>query len=319
MATALDIITAALRRINSYQPGEQLATADANDCLDTLNDLLDSWSNDHLLIYGTDEYVGQWTTNQFTYKIGNPTCTELGELPFTGTVTSGSTTISAVTNIPSDLVVGATLTDTGNAIPAGTTVAAIGANFVTMSQNATASPSGKDSITYTVPGDFPIARPLRISYGFTRLNELDFPFDVYMTEQQYLSVLFKYQPGPWPTVAWYNNTFPYGQLNVYQAPGQNSEVHLFTDTLLQNLTLNQTFQLPPGYARALKWALAKELWPEYMGAVPCPTSITRTVHDAMAMIKSVNMEPARRAMYDPALVRRHGWDASWITNGGFTR
>lgn len=318
--TALTYIQAALRNINSYEPGETLATADANDCLEKLNDLLDSWSNRHYHIYGTNEYVLSWVNGQFQYKIGNPLCTDLSEKPFTGTLTSGSSTISGVINIPKDLVIGATLTDTANVIPSGTTVLGIGTNTVTMSAVATATPStGTDSITYSVPGDFAIARPLRITYGFTRINELDFPFDVYATEDEYLSILFKFQPGPWPTVGWYNNTYPYGILSVYQAPGMNAECHLFCDTLLANLTLYSVVQLPQGYARALKWCLAKELWPEYWGTAPLPDTIKKNAHEAMQNVIAMNSQPPERARYDSALIRNGRVGADWITHGGFDR
>ena len=157
MATALDIITSALRRISSYQPGETISNPDTEDCLEALNDLLDSWSTDKLQIYGTNEYILQWQVGKFQYKVGNPTCTSIGEPPFTGTVTGGSAVITGVTNIPADLVAGATLTDVANVIPANTTVLSFnsGAQTVTMSAKASATPSSNpDSITYTIPGRF---------------------------------------------------------------------------------------------------------------------------------------------------------------------
>lgn len=318
--TALQYIISALRKINSYQPGETLATADANDCLEILNDLLDSWSTEKLHIYGTNEFVLSWVNGQFSYKIGNPLCTDLGEPPFTGRLTGGSAVITGITNLPADLKVGARLTDVANVIPANTTVVSIGTNTVTMSANATATPSiGTDSVTYSIPGDFAIPRPLRITYGFTRINELDFPFDVYATQDEYLSILFKYQPGPWPTVGWYNNTFPYGILNVYQAPGMNAECHIFCDTILANLTLDQVIQLPQGYARALKWSLAKELWPEFWGTAPLPDSIRKNAHDAVQAVKALNAQPAERARYDAALLHSGRVGADWITHGGFDR
>jgi hypothetical protein len=50
--TAQDLIKGALRRISSYSPGEPIAAPDANDALETLNDLLDSWSIDKQYIFG---------------------------------------------------------------------------------------------------------------------------------------------------------------------------------------------------------------------------------------------------------------------------
>ena len=318
MSTALDIITAALRRINSYQPGETISNPDTDDCLEALNDLLDSWSTDKLQIYGTNEYILQWQVGKFQYKVGNPTCTSIGEPPFTGTVTGGSATITGVTNIPTDLVAGSTLTDVANVVPEGTTVSSIGATTVTMSATATATPSANpDTITYTIPGDFAIPRPLRITGGFTRINELDFWLDVYSSQDEYNAILYKFQPGPWPVIAWYNPQMPYGLLNAYQSPGQSAEFHLFADTILENLTATQTFVLPQGYARALKWNLAEELWPEYFGLAPIPTSLTKKADESLKMIKALNAQPPKRAKFDRQLVRGNRPDGGWITHGGF--
>lgn len=323
--TALNIIQAALRRINSYQSGEPIQTPDAQDCLDTLNDLLDSLSTDKQLVFGSQENILSWTANQMLYKIGNPTCSLLGLSPFTGTLTAGSNIITGVTNIPSQLVAGQTaayqvgsgsiLSDVQGLIPENTTVMAIGTNTITMSSNALGNSTGLDSITFTVPGDLPIPRPLRITHGFTRFNSLDFTLDVYETETQYTEFLYKAQPGPWPTVGWYNNTFPYGLLNVYQTPGNSVECHLFTDTILQNLTLNQILVMPQGYSRMLKWLLAKEICAEY--GFPLNEAIIINAREAREFVKALNAKPASVAKYDREVVRGNRPDGGWITHGGY--
>ena len=55
--TALSIITASLMRIGSYAAGESIDPDDANDCLETLNDLLDSLSTDKNSIFGSNENI----------------------------------------------------------------------------------------------------------------------------------------------------------------------------------------------------------------------------------------------------------------------
>lgn len=325
--TALGIIKSALRKINSYQSGEQLADYDETDCLETLNDLLDSLSTDREFIFGSVENILSWTAQQRLYKIGNPTCSLLGLSPFTGTLTAGSNVITGITNLPSQLVAGqnaaytmgsgSILSDVQGLIPPNTTVTAVGVNTVTMSANAIGNSAGLDSITFTVPGDLPIPRPLRITHGYTRFNALDFTLDVYATETQYNQFLYKAQPGPWPTVAWYNNTFPYGLLNVYQTPGNSIECHLFTDTLLQNLTLNQVVIMPQGYARALKMLLARDIWLEYMSPVTIPAMLMKLAKEASDYIKALNARPANVAQYDRELVRGNRPDGGWITHGGY--
>lgn len=322
--TASNIIQAGLRRTGAYEAGEPLDGPDAADCLDALNDLLDSLSTDKQYIFGSNENILNWTAQKRLYSVGNPVCTLLGSQPFTGTVTGGSPTITSVT-VPSNLVVGSTaaytvgsgsiLTSSQNLIPVNTTVIGTGVGTVTMSANAIGSSIGLDSITYTVPGDFPIPRPLRITHGFTRFNALDFTLDVCETESQYTSILYKAQPGPWPTVAWYNNQFPYGLLNAYQTPGNNAELHLFTDTILGNLTMNQVLVMPHGYSRALKWLFAKEICAEY--GWPITEAIKVNCQEAVNFIKALNARPAAVARYDRELSRGNRWDAGWILRGGY--
>lgn len=324
---ALDFVKKALRRIGSYQSGETIAPQDAQDLLDTANDLLDSWSTDSQYLFGSVENILSWIVGQNQYRIGNPTCTSIGLPAFTGTVTGSSAIITGATQIPASLVAGtsfnqvgagSTLTDTQNLFPANTYCIAFNAvaHTVTMSANATGNSQGLDQITYTVPGDFPVPRPLRITNAYTRINQLDFTLDVCDTQDRFLEILYKAQPGPWPTVAWYNNAMPYGVLNVYQTPGQGATVHLFTDTILSNLTLQQTIIMPQGYARAFTWCLAKEIWPEYHGSEPLPGTIAQNAAESLNMIKALNAKPAARAAYDRMLVSGNRPDGGWILTGG---
>lgn len=324
MTTALDIVKGAARRLTSYQSGEAIAGVDQQDMLETLNDLLDSWSIQKLNVPGSVENILTWTPGKNQYRVGNPTNTSLGLPNFTGTVTGASAVITGVTNIPSGLVAGtsalnaSSLTDIGNVFPAGAYVTAIGVNTVTMNAPASATPAtNPDSISYTLPGDFAIARPLRITGGFTRFNALDFTLDVYASQAEYTSILYKAQPGPWPTIAWYNTGFPYGVLNVYQTPGNSAELHLFTDTILANVTANSVIQLPQGYSRALKWCLARELWVEYVSPVSVPTMLEKLAGEALDVIKALNAVPAERSKYDRVLVRGNRADGGWIFRGGY--
>jgi hypothetical protein len=321
MSTANDLITGALRRINSYSPGETLAAQDTQDALDTLNDLLDSYSTDELLIYGSEENVLTFTPGQYKYTIGSA----LGGT-FQGTVTSGSAVITGVT-VPSSMVVNGFLTDSFGVIPTNAYITAIGANTVTMSAPATGTPGAPEVITYQIPGDFardvldgsPVVRPLRITAAFTRLtttqSSLDYPIEI-ISQERYTEIGFKGIPAPWPIALWYNPTVPVGTLYFYQNPSQAGQLHLFTDTILTNLaSVNTTFTLPQGYSRFLKWALAKELAPEY--EVDWSRKHEDAYKEARSMVMSLNAEPAVVARYDDTLIFRNGTDAGWYLTGGF--
>jgi hypothetical protein len=331
-STALDIITGGLLNINAFAVAQPLSSADANAGLNDLNDLVDSLSNDEAFVYTQQETIFTWIAGQFQYTVGNP----IGGT-FVGTVTAGSPTITGVTSIPALLVanttpgLGSTLTDTGAAIPVGsnlfpaaTTVLSFnaGAQTVTMSQNALLTPAiNPDTITYTVPGNIPMNRPLRFRSGFSRaatssIANLDYTF-TFTDFDNYKRELLKNVQGPWPYIAAYQPTFPYGNLYVYPAPGSSYTAHIFSDLILSEFaSTTAVYSLPQGYTRALKKLLALEMAPRY-GKTPSPQLISQA-KEAKELLKGTNSQPVRVLQYDTAISRSATKDASWIQTGGFT-
>lgn len=316
MTTASELITDALIDINALAPGQTLATNNAAVALRKLNDLLDSLSNDKDFIYVSTENIVAWIPNQYKYTIGNP----VGGT-FNGTLVSGSPTISGVT-VPSNLIANGDLSDTQAVVPAGTTILNFnsGAGTVTMSKNALANVSTPEQFTYTIPGDIKIQRPLRFQNSYTRITSsgntgLDYWFD-FISFERYNELGFKGVSGPWPTVAAYQPTFPYGTLWIYPNPSQAGEVHLFTDLILsQFATITANYNLPQGYTRALKKLLAVELAPSY-GKTPNPL-LLKQASEARSFIRALNSEPTVTLRYDSDLVRSQQHDAGWILHGGF--
>lgn len=310
LQTGLDLITGALRRINSYAPGQKLEGVDTTDALSTMNDLLDAWSIEELMIYGSAENILTWVPGKNQYTLGNPV---IGS--FTGTLVAASKVISGVT-IPSGLVLGSAVTDTLSSLPSGTTVTAIGTNTVTVSNNAISTQATPETFQFTVPGDFAIARPLRITAAFTRISGLDFSIEL-KSQHEWTPLLYKTQPSPWPLLAYYNNAYPYGILSAYPTPSQAGELHLWTDTILsQFASVNQAVNLPQGYARMIKWNLAEELWPEYYDD-PVPQAILKNAKTSRAAIEALNALPMPVSSYDTDIVRARTTDAGWILHGGF--
>jgi hypothetical protein len=310
--TAQDLVTGALKFINQYAPGESLSSSDANDALETLNDLLNSLSTDQASVYATDESVFTFVGGQYIYTIGNY---DAGT--FAGIVTAASPTITGVT-IPTDMLINGDLTGAG--IPDGTTILAfdVGLGTITMSANGVSSP-GIQQIEYTIPGDFKVQRPLRITNAFTRINTgasgLDYPIEI-VDGKRYQDIGFKGIAGPWPIVLWYNPTFPLGTIYFYQNPSGSGELHLFLDLIITNLEdLTQQLVMPQGYSRMLKRLLARELAPEY-GAIWTAQQerLTKEAYDA---VKSLNMVPQPVSNYDANLQQGRVTDAGWILHGGF--
>lgn len=308
MPTANDIILGALKFINVYAPGEPLDDSDAEDSLTTLNDLLDSLSTQEYAIYSTVENILQFIPQKFQYTVGNY---DAGT--FAGTTTATINVITGV-DVPSNMVVGGDLSGVG--IPDGTTIVSFNAatNTVIMSQNATVT-NGPQQISYTIPGDFKIARPLRVMDSFTRISQLDYDIQV-VDKEKYIQIGYKSVAAPWPIIMWYNPTFPLGTLNFYQNPSGPGELHLFTALILANLPdLTTEVVLPQGYSRWLKRALGRELAPEY-GALWTP-QMEKLFKEAQDYVKSLNAVPAPVATYDGELFQGRRTDAGWILYGGF--
>lgn len=315
--SALDIINGAMRNIGVLEGGETAQVGEQADALQVLNDMIESWSVDNLLMFASAENVLSFTPGKYQYTIGNP----IGG-SFIGTLATGSPLLSAIGVLPTNLVVGGTITDIQGAIPPGTTIVSIGGANVTMSANPLFSVPVGEQITYTVPGDFGIQRPLRITNAFTRITAsgttgLDYPIDVATTEETYTAIGLKGIPGPWPIILFYNTTFPLGTLYFYPNPQQAGQLHLWTDTILSDFAnITQPLNLPQGYARALKKNLALELASEY-GKSAGPL-LVKQAHESKMMIKQLNAAPAPVALYDRDIVRTRRNDAGWIYHGGFT-
>jgi len=313
MATALDVIQGALKRINAYAPGEVLDSDDAQDALVVLNDLLDSLSNEHLACYQRVENILQLQSGKNIYTIGNPIGGTL-----LGTTVQGSNVISGVTAMPSNIQLGGTLTGAG--IPAGATVSAIGANTIMMSAPAVATFAQLEQISFTTPGDFAVQRPLRVANGFTRLttsgiSQVDYPLEI-ISVDQWSAIGLKNQPGPWPKVVYYDAAFPLGTMYFFPNPSQGGELHLWTDNLFSDfLTLTTQVSLPQGYVRFLKLALALELAPEY-GKQPSPLLVSQYTQ-AKTAVKALNTQAQSVATYDRAIAGGARSDAGWILHGGF--
>lgn len=316
MTTANEIIISALKRCGSYSNGEPLAAVDSADALETLNDMLDSWSTDEISVFASNESIFTFVPGQYKYTIGN----YLSENYFTGTLVSGSPTISGVT-VPSDITINGDIIVNGTGVATGATIIAFDAalNTVTMSANATATVSTPQQFNYTIPGDFKMQRPLRISKSFTRITTqasgLDYPIEM-VSQDRYVSIGYKSIPAPWPIICWYNPTMPLGTLYFYQSPSTAGELHLFTDNILTRFSdLTTDIMLPQGYSRAFKWLLAKELCA--VNRYPLTASIEKGAKESWDFIKALNTTPIPVANYDSALIFNNRTDAGWYLSGGF--
>jgi hypothetical protein len=80
MATANDQINGALRLLGVLAEGEVPSAATSQDALTALNQMIDSWNTERLMIYNTLDQVFSWQPGVITQRLG-PTGTLVGVRP----------------------------------------------------------------------------------------------------------------------------------------------------------------------------------------------------------------------------------------------
>jgi hypothetical protein len=119
VTTPLDVLSKSLSDIGALAAGETPSPDVANDAFDTLNDMLDQWSNQRMLLYCVQEVIHELTGGTYIYTIGTG-----GDVKsaITGSIAGTTLTVTALTS--GALSVGQVLTGTG--ITAGTAITSYG-------------------------------------------------------------------------------------------------------------------------------------------------------------------------------------------------
>jgi hypothetical protein len=78
--TAGDQINGALRLIGMLAEAEEPSAATANDALNVMNQMIDSWSTERLAVYSTQDQIITWLPNLVSQTLG-PTGDIIGERP----------------------------------------------------------------------------------------------------------------------------------------------------------------------------------------------------------------------------------------------
>ena len=323
MAQPIDIISGALKDIGALAAGE-VPTADATqDAFYMLNDMVDQWSNESMMVSYKTEIIFPITPGQIQYTIG-PGGT-IGA-NFTGSITGNVLTVTGITQ--GALALGQTLSGTG--IANGTTITAFGSGAGgNVNDNGTYTVSISQTVSSTAINGY-YQRPLAIQSSFVRINTnsngtpivnggLDYPVAV-LNLENYEMIGLKTLSGPWPKAMYYQPSDPLGNIFVWPNPSQG-EMHIFADTLFTRYgTVYDHIVLPQGYVLALRWCLAERLAPMYGKNDPTAMAmISKFAAQAKATLKRTNMRPIQASTFSDALLVGRQKDAGWILTGGFLR
>jgi len=325
MAKPIDIISRALKDIGALEAGETPTPDAAQDAFDMLNDLIDQWSNEDMMVFNYQEIIFPVISGQTQYTIGPVASTA----NFIGATFQGSISgkVLTVTGLTTGAVAqGQTLSGTGITpgtkivefiTGAGGQVNEVGTYRLNISQTA----SSTNITAY-------YQKPLSIDSAFVRVNTtsngqaitgggLDYPISV-LSLQDYEMIGLKTLNGPWPKAIYFNPNAETGNLFVWPNPAQG-ELHLFANTIFSRYeTLYDDIILPQGYSMALRWCLAERLMPMYGKVSQIQIGMIQQYSaQAKATLKRTNMKPLQVSRYPDALLVSKAKDAGWILTGGF--
>jgi hypothetical protein len=325
MAVPFDIVSRALKDIGALEAGETPTPDAAKDAFEMMNDMIDQWSNENMMVFNVTEIICPVIPGQTQYTIGpNPSTQNFIGASFTGSITGNILTVTGI--LSGALAQGQTLSGTG--ITAGTKIT----QFLTgAGGNINEEGTYQVNINQTVASTTITAyyqKPLNLDSAFVRVNTtsngqpitgggLDYPMSV-LALQDYEMIGLKTLSGPWPKAVYFNAGSDSGNLFVWPSPSQG-ELHLFANTLFSRYdSMYEDITLPQGYAMCLRWCLAERLMPMYGKASPTQIQMIQTfAGQAKATIKRTNMAPLAVARYPDALQTGRAKDAGWILTGGF--
>ena len=325
MTQPIDIISRALKDIGALEAGETPTPDATTDAFDMLNDLIDQWSNENMMVFNVTEIIFPVIAGQTQYTIGpNPSTLNFIGASFTGSISGNILTVSGINS--GAVAQGQTLSGTG--IAAGTKIV----QFLSgAGGNVNEQGTYKVNIPQTVASTSITAyyqKPLGIDSAFVRINTtsngqpilnggLDYPISI-LALQDYEMIGLKTLNGPWPKAIYFNPGEDSGNLFVWPNPSQG-EMHLFANTIFSRYeSLYSDVNLPQGYSMALRWCLAERLMPMYgKNSQVQIQMINAYAAQAKATLKRTNMSPLQVARYPDALMNSKAKDAGWILTGGF--
>jgi hypothetical protein len=325
MAVPYDIVSRALKDIGALEAGETPTPDAAKDAFEMMNDMIDQWSNENMMVFNVTEIICPVIAGQTQYTIGpNPSTLNFIGASFTGSITGNVLTVTGINS--GALAQGQTLSGTG--ITPGTKIT----QFLTgAGGNINETGTYQVNISQTVASTTITAyyqKPLNIDSAFVRVNTtsngqpitgggLDYPMSV-LALQDYEMIGLKTLNGPWPKAVYFNPGADSGNLFIWPSPSQG-ELHLFANTLFSRYdSMYEDLQLPQGYSMALRWCLAERLMPMYGKASATQITMIQTfAGQAKATLKRTNMSPLQVARYPDALLTGKAKDAGWILTGGF--
>lgn len=175
--------------------------------------------------------------------------------------------------------------------------------------------SGLTPHTIGTGGTFNTTRPVRIERA-SLIPQLatgtEIPLDL-LTDAKWQTTQGKDSEGK-PTALWVENSYPLMKLHLWPIPVNTDTLVLYSWLQLGRFASAAVdFDMPPGYARAIRFNLAKELAPEY--GVALSGEAMDIANESKAMVKRLNYKPSYLRC-DPAVTGATGGNVIVGGTGG---
>jgi hypothetical protein len=149
---------------------------------------------------------------------------------------------------------------------------------------------GQQTYTIGVGGNFDTSRPIELKNVGVVLSGVELPVEIFNT-QKWAAIESKSLQSTIPQAIFVDGSFPLDNYNIWPIPNAANDLVLYSKKVLTTFsTAGETIELPPGYARAIRYNLAMELAPEF-GRDPSAL-VAITAKETKEEIQRNNIEPS---------------------------
>lgn len=145
--------------------------------------------------------------------------------------------------------------------------------------------TGAASYTIGVGGNFNTTRPVKIIAAFFRTDTTDYKLDL-INDTNYAGISQKSTTGM-PVFLNFTNEYPLATIRLFPTPATGGQLFLLTEKPLNQFTVDQDVNFPPGWRRMLINNLAIELAPEY--GQQAPAEVISVAMESRAQIRAAVM------------------------------
>lgn len=168
----------------------------------------------------------------------------------------------------------------------------------TVQESTLSTASGSFTIGYG--GSINVARPVKLEDDcYFRSSGQDYPL-VQMSAEQYSQLAEKSLATGWPTHIYFDAQVPLATCYLWPQQTSAIELHIrYAQPLTEYATLSTDYDLPPGYRKAMSYALAVEISAKF--GSPLNQTVARMAVTSKRNIKRIN-RPAIRLQLPSVMV-----------------